>query len=97
MGEKFYRLRSREEYASPQPPRRRLFIFYLEDWRTRNSNPTSAEINLSQAKNGLDNGIHLSHVMPPRFFIRLRFKRSVNTELRSVRFECGPPDRAVVG
>jgi hypothetical protein len=30
----------------PQPRRRRLFIFYLEDWRTKNPNPTSAEINL---------------------------------------------------
>ena len=43
----------------PQPRRRRLVIFYLEDWRTKNPNPTSAESNLSQAKNGLDNGVHL--------------------------------------
>ena len=43
----------------PQPRRRRVFIFYLEDWRTKNQTPTSADINLSQEKNGLDNGVHL--------------------------------------
>jgi hypothetical protein len=37
-----------------------VIIFYLEDWRTKNPNPTSAEINLSQAKIGLDNGVHLN-------------------------------------
>src|SRR5215469_10697314 len=46
----------------PQPRRRRLVIFYLEAWRTKTPNPTSSEINLSQAKNGLDDGVHLTQI-----------------------------------
>src|SRR5215469_7754629 len=47
------------DFHFPTAPAATVIYLLFARLENQNPNPTSAEINLSQAKNGLDNGVHL--------------------------------------
>src|SRR5215472_11196384 len=48
------------DFHFPTAPAATVIYLLFARLENQNPNPTSAEINLSQAKNGLDNGVHLT-------------------------------------